>query len=368
MQRLPKRKVEKLRAWDAADEYLLQSLSEHKELVEGAKILLLNDHFGALAVALHTYFPYSWSDSHLGRLAVEANYEVNGLVKTGPSFIESTQVPDIGQAFDIVVLKVPKTLALLEYQLSTLQAHCSDKTLILAGGMTRGIHNSTLNLFEKYLGPCTTSLARKKARLIFCERELSLSNKPVATSSKYLLENTEFVISNQANVFSRESLDIGTRFFLAQLKQSDQALRIVDLGCGNGVVGLIAAKLNPNATILFRDESYMALASAEENFRSAYGNARQAEFCAADCLGDIPPESVDIILNNPPFHQNNAVGEFVAWQMFQESLLALKKGGELWVIGNRHLAYHSKLKKLFGRCDLLASNKKFVVLKATKAH
>jgi 16S rRNA (guanine1207-N2)-methyltransferase len=52
--------------------------------------------------------------------------------------------------------------------------------------------------------------------------------------------------------------------------------------------------------------------------------------------------------------------------MFSESRSALETSGELWVIGNRHLAYHAKLKMLFGNCEVVASNKKFTLLKAIK--
>ena len=48
--------------------------------------------------------------------------------------------------------------------------------------------------------------------------------------------------------------------------------------------------------------------------------------------------------------------------MFQESKKVIKPGGELWVIGDRNLAYHIKLKRLFGNCALAANNKKFVIL------
>ena len=85
-----------------------------------------------------------------------------------------------------------------------------------------------------------------------------------------------------------------------------------------------------------------------------------------DSLTGIENESVDLILNNPPFHQNNAVGDAVAWQMFTQSRDALKQDGELWVIGNRHLGYHVKLKKIFSNCETIASNKKFVILKSMK--
>ena len=45
---------------------------------------------------------------------------------------------------------------------------------------------------------------------------------------------------------------------------------------------------------------------------------------------------------------------------------SLKYGGELYVVGNRHLDYFRKLKRAFGNCTTIATNNKFVILKATK--
>jgi 16S rRNA G1207 methylase RsmC len=60
------------------------------------------------------------------------------------------------------------------------------------------------------------------------------------------------------------------------------------------------------------------------------------------------------------------VGDQIALRMFRQSYRALRKGGELWVIGNRHLGYHVSLKHLFASVELVASNKKFVVLRASR--
>ncbi len=72
------------------------------------------------------------------------------------------------------------------------------------------------------------------------------------------------------------------------------------------------------------------------------------------------------MLCNPPFHQQNAVTDHIAWQMFNDAKKVLRPGGELRIVGNRHLDYHEKLKRLFGGSKLLGSNKKFVVLSAKK--
>jgi len=52
--------------------------------------------------------------------------------------------------------------------------------------------------------------------------------------------------------------------------------------------------------------------------------------------------------------------------MFSQSARHLRDGGELWIVGNRHLQYHLKLKRLFGNCRLVAGNAKFVVLAARR--
>ena len=60
------------------------------------------------------------------------------------------------------------------------------------------------------------------------------------------------------------------------------------------------------------------------------------------------------------------VGDFLAWRMFLQARDALAAGGELWIVGNRHLGYHAKLKRLFRGVEQVAANPKFVILKAGK--
>jgi 16S rRNA (guanine1207-N2)-methyltransferase len=55
-----------------------------------------------------------------------------------------------------------------------------------------------------------------------------------------------------------------------------------------------------------------------------------------------------------------------AWRMFSDARRALRPGGELWVIGNRHLGYHLKLRRLFGNSELVAGDAKFVILRTVK--
>jgi 16S rRNA (guanine1207-N2)-methyltransferase len=363
LQRLPQRKHEKLRAWDAADDYLLQYLFEHCNLSSSTKILIINDGFGALAVALHAFNPIAISDSYLSRQATLLNLAKNDLPEDCVQLRNSLDWPK--QQVDLVLIKVPKTLALLEQQLIQLQSLLTAETKIIAAGMVKAMSASVWKLMDRYLGSTKPSLAKKKARLIFISLDIKRARAENPYPVYYQLENTRFRICNHANVFSRESLDIGTRFLLLHLPKKTNAKDIVDLGCGNGVVGLLLADYNRESHLYFVDESYMAVASAKETFHLAFEH-RQADFCVADGLTGFETESMDLIVCNPPFHQQNTVGNQVALSMFKQSKRVLRKGGELWVIGNRHLAYHVDLKKIFKNCNEIASNAKFIIWQVSK--
>ncbi len=362
LQRLPLRAHDSLQAWDAADEYVLEELAADK-LPDNAGVVVLNDGFGALAVALSRYRPTAISDSWLSQQATRINLEANRIAAEQVTLLTSLQLPQ--PPIDYLLIKVPKTLALLEYQLIRLRPLLSERSRVIAAGMVKNLPPSLWALLERLMGPVTTSLAKKKARLIEARPADRgwVPDNPYPVD--YRLDNSDLVLCNHANVFSRDRLDIGTRFLLQHLPDNPSYRDFIDLGCGNGVVGLLLARNFPQSSLRFVDESFMAVASAEENFNRAFAGRRRAEFVTTNCLQGIAEQSADCIVCNPPFHQQHSVGDHIAWQMFKHSRWVLRKGGELRVIGNRHLGYHHSLKKLFRRCSLVASNKKFIILSAT---
>ena len=361
LHRFPQMREESpLQAWDAADEYLLRHLDDAP--VNGST-LIFNDTFGALGCALAGEGVYSISDSWLNQQATRQNLALNGLDEGDVRLLDS--LAPLPAAPARVLLKVPKTLALLEQQLRALRAVVTPHTQIIAAGKAKDIHTSTLQLFEKVLGPTTTSLAWKKARLIygtFTQPALP-DNDMIA---RWTLDGTAYQIGNHANVFSRGGLDVGARFFLQHLP-SDLEGEIVDLGCGNGVIGLMALQQNPLAQVHFVDESYMAVASSRMNItENRPDDLARSEFRVNNSLAGYPSDRLHAVLCNPPFHQQSAVTDHIAWQMLRDARRCLQDGGELRIVGNRHLDNYHKMKKLFGNCTTVASNQKFVVLRSVK--
>jgi 23S rRNA (guanine1835-N2)-methyltransferase len=349
-----------LRAWDAADEYLLQHVAGLGLTAPATG--LFNDAFGALAVALSTWSPVSFSDSFLSQQATRDNLARAQLAADSVSLLDPFQAPP--GPLDLVLVKVPKTLALLEHELCTIRPFLGPDTVVVGAGMVKHMPAAAIELFERLVGPTTTSRAQKKARLVFATPDPATLDVKAPAPVIYGHEGRRFV--NHANVFRRDSLDMGTRLLMEHLPSSGDPMDVIDLGCGNGIVGITAAAKCTQARLQFRDESHMAVASARANFEAAFGGARTATFEVQDALGGVERGSVDRVLLNPPFHQEHAVGDFIARQMFGEAAHALRVGGELWVVGNRHLDYHRRLKQRFGVCRLVASTTKFVVLAAVR--
>lgn len=147
--RLPKRPKELLRAFDAADEYLLAHLAASAP-AQTARLLVLNDSFGALAVALAAWRPCALSDSYLSQQATRLNLAANGLAETQVALISSL-APLTGH-FDWVLIKVPKTLALLEDQLLRLRPHLSETSQVVVAGMVKALPANVWKLLERCWG------------------------------------------------------------------------------------------------------------------------------------------------------------------------------------------------------------------------
>ncbi|MEY9876113.1 23S rRNA (guanine1835-N2)-methyltransferase [Streptacidiphilus sp. MAP12-33] len=379
--RFPVDARDRLRAWDASDDYLLQHLADAEVALDrspdgsAGSLVILGDRWGALATALSAHAPVQITDSWLAQRATAANLARNGRPADAVRLLSSRDRPPA--RVDVLLVRVPKSLALLEDQLLRLAPAVHPGTVVVGTGMVTEIHTSTLELFERVLGPTRTSLARRKARLIFCTPDPDvLAARPanpwpqqypfpsdVPGAGALLAGRT---VTNHAGIFSAERLDIGTRFFLEHLPTPADGHHVVDLGCGNGVLGLAAALAAPGAELTFLDESFGAVASAEQTFRANADPATKAHFTVADGASGLAPGSVDLVLNNPPFHSYQAATDATAHRMFADAKRALRQGGELWVVGNRHLGYHVRLDRVFGNCRTVVGNPKFVVLRAVK--
>ena len=374
LERLPHDPTGTLRAWDAADELLLEHLA--LDAAGPGATVVVNDGWGALACGLAPRCPVVITDSYVSRRAIAANLGRSGVAPAEVAVIGSFDPPPTN--ISTLVVKIPRTLALLEDQLRRLRPSLAPGAHVVAGAMTRHLHTSTIEAFERLIGPVRTFPARRKARLLVADLDEAMALPPDPWPAMSVLVPGEnageqgISVVQHAGVFSADGRDGGTRLMLEHLPTPREGATVVDLGCGNGIVGTAVARLAPTSEVVFVDESDRAVESARSTVHATLGDGCPTRFLVGDGLsqfedgGEIGDGSVDLVLNNPPFHRQHATGDATAWQMFADAHRVLRTGGELWVVGNRHLNYHAKLRRRFGNCEVVASNPRYVLLRATR--
>lgn len=351
LKRYPFKKDDLLQAWDGADELMIEHLRSLCPV--GKRVLIVNDHFGALSCGLIDLNPTVLTDSYVAFKAIGINSDQ----KIRPIF----SLSELSGLYDYVLIQVPKNLSYFEDLLAHLTHYLHRDSKLICGAMVKHLAPTSFDLLQKYIGVTSTSLAQKKARLIFAgfEKQQVDSSYPLEVK----LDGFEKEFINHSNLFSREKLDIGSRFLLENMPKGDFGT-ILDLGCANGVIGIKAKMLNPKAQIIFSDESAMAIESARINYQNYFSD--EAQFIWTNCYEEGAKASLDLVLCNPPFHQSTTIGDFIAWQMFSDAHSSLKSGALLRVIGNSHLGYQIKMKKIFGNSQVVATNKKFMIIDSYK--
>lgn len=357
LKRWPRRRNERLRAWDSADTLLLDACAE---LGEHQPVLVGNDTCGALALPLYAAGRQviSTGDSWIAWRAMTKNAEGNDLDPDQLEWCWPDQSPTKNAA--LALLRVPKSLALFEFQLAGLAVRMEEGGPVLVAAMDKHAPQGLIALLERYLDDVSRDEGRKKAH-VYRGRARGVANDVSALSTAFEVPGLSVDLHNAPGVFSQQQLDPGARFFLQHIPAGVTG-NIVDLGCGNGVIGLMAAQRNPDAQVWFCDESAQAIASARRNAEAA-GIARRCHFHHGNGLDGLQ-EKFALILLNPPFHRGHAIDSGVAEMLFDHARRHLADNGELRVIGNRHLPYLQSLRRRFGHVMQVAANSKFTLWSA----
>ncbi|MEH6610014.1 MAG: methyltransferase [Halioglobus sp.] len=358
LRRYPSRKNELLQAWTSADTLLLQEYLNLGALPQ--RSLVVNDEHGALSVAVEP--AACWTDSWLASKAIADNLTLN---KRAPvPILWSTQTPPSN--LQTVLLRVPKQLSYFEYQLAELSRVLPEGAILLAAGMDKHLSPRTAEIIEAHIGPTTRHRGQSRARLFSATNHSQTATASV-NGSRYHCEELEAELTSLASVFSGQSLDLGTRFLFDYLPKLKPAETMVDLACGNGVIGLVAGKLGISHHCIFCDESAMAVESARMNQQTCRNTGlEQATFIHGDGLLALT-QAPELILCNPPFHLQHTVDEFAGIRLLQQCAKALPSGGRLCLVANRHLNYLEPLRRQFERVEIVAQNGKFRIYLATQS-
>ncbi|MEP6391104.1 MAG: class I SAM-dependent methyltransferase [Halioglobus sp.] len=362
LKRYPSQPRETLQAYCSADALLLESLAETKRVSPADDVLVVNDEHGALSIPLSAghYKPTLWTDSALSHLAIINN--ANSCNQKDPSLVWSIDSPP---SANVVLMRVPKLLPYFEHQLATLSSRLAPGAVVEIAGMDKHLSPRTGDIIERYLGPTTRHRGARKARRFTAIVAKDQPSTPAALLSRqYDVKAPPLTLQSLPNVFSADRLDGGSQLLLSTLAQIKPAEEVIDLACGNGVLGLAAIANGITGSLTFCDESAMAIESARRNVQHlpASGSLNIKYYHGDGLLGlTVRP---DLILCNPPFHLHHVVDEFAGQRLLRQCAKVLKPDGSLLLVANRHLKYAPLLRRHFTQVERLVEDNRFVVWRA----
>jgi 16S rRNA (guanine1207-N2)-methyltransferase len=365
LRRWPDVEADNLFAHDAADKLMLDTARPLLAGLEGSRIAVINDHYGALTLALTGAGMQGVrvvQDALSSERALDNNASRLGMAGYHHHLLE----PAAFVGVRLVLLQLPRSLDALEEIASCIAAAAAPDVTVLAGGRVKHMSTAMNSVLATSFSSVTAGLARQKARILTASGPLpSVGGRfPRAEEHDVGLPRPLRLVAF-GGTFGGPKLDPGTRFLLPLLAGARQADRAVDLGCGNGTIAAYLALARGGMRVLALDQSASAVGSARAT-AEANAIADRVEVRRDDALSSLPAGSEQLIVLNPPFHIGNTVHAGIALKLFADAGRVLAPGGELWTVWNSHLAYKPALHRLVGPTRQVARNPKFTVTVSTR--
>lgn len=155
------------------------------------------------------------------------------------------------------------------------------------------------------------------------------------------INGIEMTFITSRNIFSPDNIDKGTVLMLSSV-QFEQNSRILDLGCGYGVVGIYAAKLIGAENVVMSDTDKTAVALSIKN--TALNGVPGVKVIRSDGFKSINDTGFTHILSNPPYHADFSVPK----HFIEKGFNRLEVGGQFHMVTKRLDWYKNKLTAIFG--------------------
>ncbi|MBU3134183.1 methyltransferase [Clostridium gasigenes] len=155
------------------------------------------------------------------------------------------------------------------------------------------------------------------------------------------LNNIKLEFETSDKVFSPSNIDKGTLAMLSQVEFNKND-KILDLGCGYGIVGIFASKLIGAENIIMCDLSPDAVELSKSN--ATNNGIIDLQIIQSDGLDNITDNNFSLILSNPPYHVDFSVPK----KFIEQSYKRLITGGKMYMVTKRKDWYKNKLISVFG--------------------
>ncbi|EKK5242008.1 16S rRNA (guanine(1207)-N(2))-methyltransferase RsmC [Cronobacter sakazakii] len=169
----------------------------------------------------------------------------------------------------------------------------------------------------------------------------------------------DLTIKTLPGVFSRDGLDVGSDLLLSTLSPHTKG-KVLDVGCGAGVLSAVLASHSPKVRLTLCDVSAPAVEASRATLAA---NGFEGEVVASNVFSEIKGR-FDMIISNPPFHDGMETSFEAAQTLIRSAVRHLNIGGELRIVANAFLPYPNVLDETFGNHEVLAQTGRFKVYRA----
>ncbi|MGQ0801331.1 MAG: class I SAM-dependent methyltransferase [Pseudomarimonas sp.] len=290
--------------------------------------------------------------------------EVDVLHRSGLTVLQSV---DVDARYPLVLLLPPRQRDCARTLYArALQHLLPGGVLLVCQSNAEGAKSGEIDLSR--VAGALTVLCKNKCR-VFWTRPHELRDEALLASWRELdaprrILEGRFV--SRPGVFAWDRIDLASQL-LAEHLPADLAGDAADLGAGFGFLGTELLSRCPGIRSLQCYEAdARALDLARHNLQPFAGNVA-LDHHWHDVTQGIT-EKFDVIVSNPPFHAQQAVERpDIGRRFISAAAAALRPGGRLWLVANRHLPYESELANGFSRVQVVTQQNGFKVVEAIKA-
>ncbi|MEY8215395.1 MAG: methyltransferase [Colwellia sp.] len=262
---------------------------------------------------------------------------------------------------DLVVINFPKSKDELAFTLAMIAPYLLSEAKVIFVGEKKGGVQSAPKLSQHFLVHCKKIDAARHCLLfagIVKEESLAKAFTLNDWFKRYqvTVNHIELTVASLPGVFSQKKLDAGTALLLENLPKTMQG-KVLDFGCGAGVIGCFIGKKFPLTQLSLLDVSALAVESAKKTLEL---NGLSGDIFASNSLSKVSGKFQHIV-SNPPFHQGTKTSYQATEDFFKGIKSHISVKGNVTVVANSFLQYQPLMNQYIGRTNRVITQQGFCI-------